>query len=195
MLFQSHFSSQSTSKGITFIPPSSPVGYLKTFFVFAIFFFMGTGAFYWWALPGFNSALFTQYWHFAEGRIIVSELNKIPDAKKRGGVFSYPHVEYEYNVEDERFIGKTISLWLADSGNLNESEKILAFYPKGKIVNVYYNPKNPVESTLKPESLNGSLIALLLSFACAIIGLYGLSVTLRDFITGRSRPSLIIFEL
>ncbi len=194
MLFQSHFSSQFESKGITFIR-LPPVGYLKTFFVFAIFFFAGTGVFYWWAFPGFNSTLFTQNWHFAEGRIIVSELNKIPDAKKEGVFFSYPHVEYEYNVEDEQFIGKTISLWLADSGNLNESEKILAFYPKGKIVNVYYNPKNPVESTLKPESLNGSLIALLLSFACAIIGLYGLSVTLRDFITGRSRPSLIIFEL
>ncbi|MBD3290759.1 DUF3592 domain-containing protein [candidate division KSB1 bacterium] len=56
-----------------------------------------------------------------------------------------PRIEYDYFVNDEKFHG-------SNYGNIDGiAESIVANYPVGKEVTVFYNPQNPCESVLNPE--------------------------------------------
>ena len=80
-------------------------------------------------------------------------------------------VEYKYAVAGKALQGDRVSI-----GNTGEAKNdIVARYPKGKAVQVFYDPRNPAASVLEPgaegaETWAGvSIICLLLAIICLLV--------------------------
>jgi hypothetical protein len=62
-----------------------------------------------------------------------------------------PHVEYKYSVEGTEYTSRQISFdLLGDPGGRGGAETVVARYPVGRSVAVYYVPDNPATAILEP---------------------------------------------
>ncbi len=85
-----------------------------------------------------------QTWPSAPGNIVESELR----SRKRGSRrIYYPHIVYQYNVMGQTYTGKRISPG-TDSGS-SRARELVAKYPPGAPVRVYYDPQNPSDAALE----------------------------------------------
>jgi hypothetical protein len=90
-------------------------------------------------------------WPTANGVIIQSEIEEhtrtsSDDPEKEETFISTPKIVYEYRVDGNRFKGTQIAL-SSPSGN---PQQLVARYPKGKSLPVYYNPDKPQQAVLVP---------------------------------------------
>jgi hypothetical protein len=95
-------------------------------------------------------------WPSATGKVIVST---VQSHKKTPGdpgynfgdteVTNEPRVEYEYRVGGRKYRGRRITIGEKTSGS--ELEAILARYPVGAAVTVYYDPANPQTAVLERD--------------------------------------------
>jgi uncharacterized protein DUF3592 len=87
---------------------------------------------------------------------------------------NFADVHYEFSVAGKTYTGSRIDLSV-DSGNFHVAE-ILARYPAGKTVPVFYNPKNPNECILDrddPKNLRAGWFAVALLVALCVGGVIG----------------------
>lgn len=94
-------------------------------------------------------------WPRAEGRVVRSELASISEFAPGAELPTryWPEVEYAYAVDGEEFQGDAIRLDGLRRGpgmgdGREEAEAVLAQYPVGEAVDVYYDPKRPRTATL-----------------------------------------------
>lgn len=90
-------------------------------------------------------------WPTANGVIIQSEIEahtstSSEDPEKEETFTSALKIAYEYRVDGNRFKGTKIAL-SSPSGN---AQQLVARYPKGKSLPVYYNPDKPQQAVLVP---------------------------------------------
>jgi len=70
-----------------------------------------------------------------------------------------PRVKYQYCVNDKEYSNNTITLKQhSDSQSLRQSETIVASYPEGSSVTVYYHPKKPGYSVLEQGRGGGNWV-------------------------------------
>jgi hypothetical protein len=103
-------------------------------------------------------------WPSTLGKVIASG---IQSNKKKPGDAGYnfsdtevsnePLVEYEYAVGDRKYRGRRITIGEKTAGF--EREGILARYPVGTAVTVYYDPANPHKAVLERDLPTGMLFA------------------------------------
>jgi hypothetical protein len=103
------------------------------------------------AIVKLREAQAAKNWQSVGGKIIRSEIRTVRkrDLEERETVRSAPAIAYEYNVGGKRYKGERISL--AETLPESEIEAILARYPLGAQVTVYYDPADPRRAVLERD--------------------------------------------
>jgi Protein of unknown function (DUF3592) len=112
-------------------------------------------------------------WPTAKGVIVVSRLKEAITATDRGARTRrghIPDVEYTYDVNGRPYRGAQIKLRMVTMG-AKAGDSALARYPKGAIVEVHYNPKNPADAALERDTL-GTYVVLPAAIICLLIALF-----------------------
>jgi hypothetical protein len=82
-------------------------------------------------------------WSAITGRITATKVEETADDEDD---FYYPSIEYEYTVEGQVYTGKQA---VGKPYNFTaKAKQILAHYPVGSEIAVYYNPEKPAETRL-----------------------------------------------
>jgi hypothetical protein len=113
-------------------------------------------------------------WQPASGRILSSTV--VRRRSSRGGSTSYPAIVYEYNVGGMNYQGQKITPGLRWGGS--GSGKVVARYPAGSAVTVYYDPNNPADAVLE-RSVNTIVtwLAVILVLINACMCGFGAAIT------------------
>lgn len=80
-------------------------------------------------------------------------------------------LRYAYQVGKRDFVGTTANWgWTAVYGLRELAEKAASQYRQGQPVTVYYDPEQPGNAVLEPDSRQGSLAPLVFAAICAVAG-------------------------
>jgi len=95
----------------------------------------------------------SQHWAATEGKVeeaFVHRSERVDEDTGRVSVTFYPRVRYSYVVNGEEYIGTHIAFGGQQGySRPAQAEAVLARYPEGGRVTVYYNPDNPREAVLE----------------------------------------------
>jgi hypothetical protein len=107
-------------------------------------------------------------WPTTQGRVKESFISPYVGKRNRG--YLQAIVRYEYTVGAERHESRRIYFGQPYSKNAAQLRELIAPYPVGASVRVYYSPANPAEAVLQP-GLHGSVFEypLLVSGAVMVI--------------------------
>lgn len=98
-------------------------------------------------------------WPSVAGTIVASGISESTDTSRyRSGSRSTEYdvyLRYDYVVDDMPYSGNRIAIRGTRYSSQSSAQRELQRYPVGRVVNVYYNPKNPEQSVLKPYLGNG----------------------------------------
>jgi hypothetical protein len=121
-------------------------------------------------------------WPSVEGAIAHSAvlLRTRPGADSSNVPTYSPDVAYRYKVAGRDYSSATITLMDYSSG-AGRAQDIVARYPDGAAVSVYYNPADPAESVLERGPTRGIAILRLIGWVFAAAGLFFLYMS----VTGR----------
>lgn len=112
-------------------------------------------------------------WPTSNGVITRSEVYKKTQSSssKSGGSHATYHarVEYEYTVDNVSYSSSRISFG-ARKGD--QAHQTVAYYYKGKQIEVYYNPLNPADSVLKNTISLGVCTPLIMGALITALGIY-----------------------
>ena len=87
-------------------------------------------------------------WPFVKGTIQTSILKtEVKDDNGKPILLHHPEILYRYQVKERKYTARESFHRLAEYQQT--PEELVSAYPEGKQLNVFYNPKNPQESTLK----------------------------------------------
>ncbi len=113
-------------------------------------------------------------WPSAAGTVIASFLERRRSSNNRGFV-NYPVVQYSYQVGGQMYAGTKIAPGLAVGGS--GAAGVVARYPAGAQVTVYYDPQNPSDAVLEQKApAQFWLWVILLVFNCFMCGPAALAV-------------------
>jgi len=89
-------------------------------------------------------------WHAIEGRVIGSKVEEAARTNPGDWSFYFPMVLFEYTVEGQRYTGAQG----VDRAYQEEYrvKKVLAEYPVGNPITVYYDPIKPEDARLRMRS-------------------------------------------
>jgi hypothetical protein len=82
------------------------------------------------------------------------------------------NIAYTFEVDGREYTGHRFTL--AERVPEDEVGEILARYPKGKLVPVFYNPTDPEDSTLERDVPKGALLGCLAMLVFGIVGVVGI---------------------
>ncbi len=90
-------------------------------------------------------------WPSTPGTVVASYIKR--HDRSGGGSYETPHISYEYTVAGKHYKSTRFSFDDLEKLAVTESQlkTILANYPKGKALTVYYDPQNPRSSILFPK--------------------------------------------
>ncbi len=120
-------------------------------------------------------------WPATQGKIVLSTvMTSTTRHRTDSGMWVertsyFPKVRYEYSVLGKAYTGERIAFGAAKGHSAPaDAEKVLARYPVGATVTVYYNPRDPAEAVLEREMRGGAFLlfvglAFALSTACLLL--------------------------
>ena len=112
-------------------------------------------------------------WPSAEGKIVSSHKSK---RHSDAGKMEDAEVVYEYEVAGKIYRSSAIQaggdISSSPSRSLTEVDKILAKYPEGTNVTVYYNPRVPQIACLERTDATGVLIGLVFGPIAIAVGYF-----------------------
>jgi hypothetical protein len=139
-------------------------------------------------------------WPSAPGKVVISNSQvrdvRVIDASREDGFRiekrNFANIVYEYSVSGERLSNNRVSID-EDRGNFGIAE-IIARYPVGKDVTVYYNSRHPRDAVLErdtPKGWWGCLgIGMMIALAIIFGSAFGLN-QLTEFVSARlANPKL-----
>jgi hypothetical protein len=121
-------------------------------------------------------------WPTTMGRVITATVEQRRSSSSEGGYSTshYPQVIYEYTVNGQKYMGSKINFGMeVGYGWAGMAERIIAKYPVGGMVQVYYDPGDPIQAVLERSS--GSSSKILIGVAVVILVILGVTVA---FTTG-----------
>ena len=112
-------------------------------------------------------------WPTAEGVIVRSEIEAHDstagsDGSKKTEAVQYPKIAYQYQVGGQSHKNTRIS-FSSSSGN---AQQIVARYPKGKPVQVYYNPDRPKQAVLVPGGTGFNIVPYIFATVFVLLGVF-----------------------
>jgi hypothetical protein len=112
----------------------------------------------------------SESWPFTEGEVISSQVKGRRDTEWSS--FHSAEVRYQYMVDDTAsYVSDTISFGSKLYLGRPSAEEVVAMYPVGAKVTVYYDPHKPQLATLETGISVGNFIVLGLSAMFLLIGL------------------------
>lgn len=108
-------------------------------------------------------------WSQIMGTVLMSTTQSRRNSDGSGGYTSYPVVMYSYQAGGQTHQGNTIAPGPQVGGS--GAGKVVARYPIGSQVVVYYNPQNPAEAVLEKKApAQFWLWFILIIFDCVLCG-------------------------
>ena len=109
-----------------------------------------------------------------QGEVIESKVNvryKLSDEKRKRKPKYTANVNYRYTVKGTTFSSNTVSYGQHSSteSSRDRQREIANRYPKGKTVDVYYDPQSPEEAVLEPGITGSSFLGLGLGIIIIIV--------------------------
>ena len=115
-------------------------------------------------------------WPRTTGRVTRSELGSESDSRRSADRTRFwPEVEYEYEVEGKKYQSNNITLDGLRSGphvgtGKTQAENVLAQYPIDVQVDVHYDPRDPVRSTLETGVSTRNFFVPIFSLVLTVMG-------------------------
>ncbi len=105
----------------------------------------------------------SQSWPSVTGRVLAADIVEYVSRDEDKTTRSYHlAVQYEYEVNGQRYVGDKVNIGpVRRNINPRRSQEILARYPVGGNVTVYYNPVNPQEAVLERAAAHTTAILVL----------------------------------
>jgi hypothetical protein len=128
----------------------------------------GGGGLAWYGQGQVDLALQSVEWPQVPGVVLSSE---IESTRQKGKLKYWAAVSYEFEVKGEKYSGSTISFDSHRSSQRHDFEKVIAKYPVGKEVPVYYDANKPENNVLQPGITFGTRVPQFLGFVLMGVGL------------------------
>jgi hypothetical protein len=106
-------------------------------------------------------------WPTIPGTIVSSSMERVPENKRRYRA----EVRYRYRVKGKDYESSRI-FWGGNEGRQKHMTSVVAAYPAGGSVPVYYDPQNPAEAVLDPTQNTGSRPLVIYAMGMVSIGLF-----------------------
>lgn len=111
-------------------------------------------------------------WPTATGQILSSHVHTYKRRRSGGGhaTMHKPEITYEYTADGQHYESQKISFGsVAASSVAGWAKEIVARYPEGSSVQVFYNSSKPAESILEPSGLGGNLVLMIALSAIELV--------------------------
>ena len=149
----------------------------------SLFFLIGSIATI-WGVKTFLSAQATEEWPQVEGKVTASEVTR---KRTRGGGKGIKQrktnytaeISYDYVIDGEALSSDRFSYGNYSSSNRENADSIVAEFPVGKTVPVFYDPENPESAVLK---MGGNFLTYLPLGIGSVFALVGGVVAIRGFL-------------
>jgi hypothetical protein len=92
----------------------------------------------------------SQAWPMVLGRVVAAGVRLSTDSD--GGASYYPEIQYAYDVGGQTYQNNRLMFGGAVGGGRAAAQRHVDRYPAGAVVQVYYNPASPHDSTLERRS-------------------------------------------
>ena len=112
----------------------------------------------------FRKVKASQSWPYTPGRILSTKVDIVttrgnPD---EADTTSYvPEVQYEYFVENQRYLGNRIAIGGKSHGSRKKAEEALQSFQVAASVWVFYDPAKPGQSVLEKKKSGGTMLMVL----------------------------------
>lgn len=161
-----------------------PFGLAVTFFAsLALFWTVCTGAIDYFVLSTAVRHCVAAGFPKAEGRIIESEVD--PE-RLGGGVEKIAIISFRYRVDGKEYETNHFRFDDVWSGRPEETQEVVAAYPVGRTVNVFYDPTNPSRAALTVGLIGADLVSAMavLPLNLLVLWLWGFigRMTYRHFV-------------
>ena len=184
-------------------PPISP-GCSKAFifvvgrlfplsFGFGSMIFLGVGL---WMI---NKGMQSENWDKGTATITSSEIEKTESKSKDAQGFtqtsiSYSvRVKYSYIVEGSNFDGNTVGFGTMSHNERSVAQEELKSYPKGKTIDVYYDPENPSDSVLN-KGVFWPMYIVIVVMVIMLIGSIWASFALPRYLKRRTAQAMSLVQ-
>lgn len=121
----------------------------------------------WAGIRGQRRAQSIKNWPTTTGRIL-SATTEMRRRSGRGGYAPYPNILYEYTAGGRKYVSSRISAGL-EMGGSYYTPRVLARYPVGATVQVYYNPDAPADSALEAAAPGSRLLIFIALFVILML--------------------------
>ena len=184
-------------------PPISP-GCSKAFifvvgrlfplsFGFGSMIFLGVGL---WMI---NKGMQSENWEKGTAAITSSEIEKTESKSKDAQGFTQTStsygvsVEYSYTVEGSNYVGNTVGFGTMSHNERSDALEELKSYPKGKTIDVYYDPENPSDSVLN-KGVFWPMYIVIVVMVIILIGSIWASFALTKYLKKRTAEAMSLFQ-
>jgi len=116
-------------------------------------------------------SLRTYTWPSVEGKIVFSRVERVWHPGQSPTY--YPQIQYVYLVEGKEYRGKVVFFSEYGTGSTAGAQATIDKYPEGKIVAVYYNPKDPQNAVLERGLHWPSFALILFGLIFGAVGVIG----------------------
>ena len=126
----------------------------------------------WWGWNTRHRIVEAAHWPSSPGMVTASSI-KLDSTRIRGGGYNRHHVvnvRYEYEVSGKKYTSDVITFGMRYSfPSAPEAEQMLARYPQGQPVTVYFNPHDPSMACLAPGTVPDSVPFIIWSSALFLL--------------------------
>ena len=162
-------------------------------FGFGSMIFLGVGL---WMI---NKGIQSENWDKGTATITSSEIEKTESRSKDAQGFtqtstSYSvRVKYSYTVEGSNYEGNTVGFGTMSHNERSDAQEELKFYPKGKTIDVYYDPENPSDSVLNKGVFWPMYIVIVVMVIILIVSIWA-SFALTKYLKKRTAEAMTLFQ-
>ena len=184
-------------------PPISP-GCSKAFifvvgrlfplsFGFGSMIFLGVGL---WMI---NKGMQSENWEKGTATITSSEIEKTESKSKDAQGFTQTStsygvsVKYSYTVEGVNYEGNTVGFGTMSHNERSDAQEELKSYPKGKTIDVYYDPEIPSDSVLN-KGVFWPMYIVIVVMVIILIGSIWASFALTKYLKKRTAEAMTLFQ-
>ena len=117
----------------------------------------------------------SESWPSVNGEIIKSNVHKsLGNSSNRHKRTYKPVVEYKYSVDETEYTNNRIdfSSVTIQYNKEHKAKRVIAPYPPGKKLAVFYDPIDPKDSVLKKGAVAGTSWAFLIGLGLIILGVF-----------------------